>query len=479
MQFSSLQCGGIGLLETLGETAGLWSWLAENGAALGAIGGIVSVIGLVVTVFTAYGPFRHRREDKIEHQLERSAEDRQLYRQQLGAEGLFQTYQNKLRVLNAWADQKLGQRNLTLKSFHRCLLIAFAYPLSFFLLAWLFGANGRLGGEIFLRDEADFRIRLYQFWAIILMTGIIYLGARYSPKFGIWFRRKLETLLETCGWATTGMAFKAMPVVEFIAVAGAGAGAVAVAVAVAFAVAGAGAGAVAVAFAGAGAGAVAGPLILFWVVLPIGNATLDWLSVAATRYFLKNAASARPTTSGKLRIVLDLMVDLILAALCMLAMALLLPNIITGYNAIGERFGVTPIDVCLWISRAESDPFGEGLFVWSMFFTTLVPTIVHIAAGIIAFFTALKPSRSRQLAALIPSEDAIAANNGSWPSLQNQQKLASALAGRQAWRIPAVLAAFLCVGTIGSGLFVGLLHIGYLGDVARTIMLWHGSACSF
>ena len=126
----------------------------------------------------------------------------------------------------------------------------------------------------------------------------------------------------------------------------------------------------------------------FYVLLPLVNALLDWLSWWVSRFFLERTAQAPRVRV----IVLDVVLDFGVAVLFMLALCLLLPagailldslyagwvNVKTGVPA---QTGWQEYAVL-----ARDDPWGKGIMVTLMLVTTLIPTLLHILLGLMAFF---------------------------------------------------------------------------------------------
>ncbi len=219
----------------------------------------------------------------------------------------------------------------------------------------------------------------------------------------------------------------------------------AVAVAVAFAVAGAFAFAVAVAgaFAVAFAGALilvllgdieaAAAMALFTLLLPITNALADTLSVAATRAFLRWGATRRPLPMILGAVVLDIALGLLSLAVLLF----LLTQTLDFWAAVSPE--TLPLDWRSFWQAALADPW-QGTALWLMGFTTILPTLLHIALGLTALVT--HGSRSRRQALLALDIDTA-------PTAPNATRIAKRLVSAKTWG--------LAVGFLGAGLVLAAL----------------------
>ncbi|WGZ93803.1 MAG: hypothetical protein QJT81_18760 [Candidatus Thiothrix putei] len=128
--------------------------------------------------------------------------------------------------------------------------------------------------------------------------------------------------------------------------------------------------------------------MFFYLALPLVNALLDWLSWWVSRFFLERTAQ-----ESRVRvIVLDVVLDFGVAVLFMLALCLLLPagaivldSLYAGW--VDVKSGVPAQtgwqEYAVW---ARDDPWGKGIMVTLMLVTTLIPTLLHILLGLMAFF---------------------------------------------------------------------------------------------
>lgn len=210
--------------------------------------------------------------------------------------------------------------------------------------------------------------------------------------------------------------------------------------------------------------------ITFLIILPLINAVLDWISWAATRYFLSRVVRVKGGIGSAFALTLDLLLDLVAAALCLIVLAAALPNMIELINLLLPWLKVAPTDWQTFLTSATNDPFGSGLLVWGMLVSTLFPTFIHLAVGFKALFDALTPIDG--LKALLPQ------TVEEWPNLQSRYQAANRLFYRQIWWVPASLLS----GGVVVGFFYGVyaffgLFAWTLGAVAQCATSWKTGVC--
>jgi hypothetical protein len=131
-------------------------------------------------------------------------------------------------------------------------------------------------------------------------------------------------------------------------------------------------------------------LLLFFVMLPLTNALMDWLSWAVTRYILGFVARA-PSGEGGLALVFALLfLDLTAAVLFFLVLSVVLPNSIELVNILFRVSGNAPFDWQYFAAHAVRAPWTEGLIVTGILLTSLAPTFVQWSwglTGVLARFT--------------------------------------------------------------------------------------------
>lgn len=145
-------------------------------------------------------------------------------------------------------------------------------------------------------------------------------------------------------------------------------------------------------------------LLIFFLVLPMINGVVDWASWWVTRRLgahLLAAVATSPPAGGfavsplgapldgaraKPRSAMRLagvalghgVVDLVVATLMLLGMALTLAFGFEVYNQLAAWQGKPVFDVARHIAEAAAAPFTEGAWLSLMLLTTLVPTLLHL-----------------------------------------------------------------------------------------------------
>lgn len=317
--------------------------------------------------------------------------------------GRQEAYLNGVGALTRFADALYGPR-FSCKALDRCVQLAFFYPILGMLLGWvLFDTHTPAGLQVFHAD-VSFGRRLVG--AVLAITGL---------AVAIWIVWNSQTFANHCvarflgpvdaGTAPPGFLAKVgRAAVGFLVRTAAFAGGVAVAVAVPSAFAFSGVVSVAFAFAAAsavdfyrgGAGAVARTgavavavafsvedhgvislVVFFYILLPITNAVLDWVSLAITRGFLDQTTDAQPT----LALIGRSIFDLILATLCLIGLLSLLAGTLYAWEVIHPAS--LPISVDAYVAQIRANP-QSGLPLYLMIATTLFPTFLHFGTALMA-----------------------------------------------------------------------------------------------
>lgn len=126
-------------------------------------------------------------------------------------------------------------------------------------------------------------------------------------------------------------------------------------------------------------------ILSIYIFLPLINALLDYLSWWVSRAFLEKTLQ----TDKVWLITLEVLIDAFLAVLFMLALCLLLP---AGAIALDNLFShwvdadgqSATTNWQYYAYAAAVAPFGEGLMVTLMLWTTLLPTFIHLVLGCLA-----------------------------------------------------------------------------------------------
>lgn len=265
------------------------------------------------------------------------------------------------------------------------------------------GAAPTLGGMALLSPDLDSEQRVFASAVLILaaMAGFI-LGFKFE-KIATFMRRTLPERLGKHSFAVflfeLFVIFTAFIITGTIAGIGNVTNAISGAVPVAVAVSSAGtaAGLVLRPFGGlfAGAGAVAlavvvvvvgssgTMVIVFFVLLPIANSALDWLSWAVSRLLLADLLK-RDEAIGMGAIFIHAVADLAAAVFLLAALSVVLPFILQAANAVLSVFDLSLVEWWDYLAAARREPEGEGLLVIGMLFSTLLPTAGHFLAMMFA-----------------------------------------------------------------------------------------------
>lgn len=304
-----------------------------------------------------------------------------------------------------------GKRAVSFEAFDRCLLFACVYPAIGLLFGWVIFDTGQFGGIDVMPAGKDIFTRTWQTLLVVSLAAIaggsLYFSDRLSQAASAWIlqnmaaqnafatflRPKIATLTDyaiffgSCFMVGIATAFSSIYVFEPTGDSGVAAGAATFTIAVA-----------AIFFGGifvAGASTlvlvltwieVAGPtfaatMFLFLAVLPWLNALADMISLWATRSFLGHVAKTRP---GLGRILILLWLDLCVATLCLFGLLWSFTLVLDFWTWI--RPGTISFDWRVYRDAVFEDAtLGAPLYL--MIATTLLPTAVHLVAGIAALIT--------------------------------------------------------------------------------------------
>ena len=360
-----------------------------------------------------------------------------------------------------------------------CLKLAIVYPILFYLIGYVFAGAGGLAANPLFDGNAHWAARVFLVAYIILGAGLFFAALRFD-----WFERVGRIVGRR--FARFGRPMENV-VFVFVVVAVVVAVVVVVAIGVAtFAIIGAGAGVVAVAAAAAGAvagtvaGAGAGPVdfavavaiffiggdpilpivyLAFFVAFPIINAFLDLASIAVTRALIRRwVRERRGAWRAFLLYLWSIFWDLVAAVFCVTVLAGALTAGMAGLRWLIARFGEgsASVDWMANMNAFRTDPLGDGLMVTLMLFSTLVPTVFHLAAGTIAYFK--MPHFGRQFVL-----DAVADGP---PAFTQRIRVASVMI--LPWAISLLI--WVAIGLLFLRFFVPLKWLG-LGDDG-TLLTW-------
>ncbi len=193
-------------------------------------------------------------------------------------------------------------------------------------------------------------------------------------------------------------------------------------------------------------------LLLFFVMIPIVNAGVDWLSWVGTRYILERAETVEDDRKGVIALVLLLTGTGVVAAILIVLLTMLLANALGLLNAglsfiTGKGFDLTPL-----LDRAVQAPWTDALFITGMLLTPLVPVFAHLTVGLTGIFARFTPDAP--VKAFIISEH---------PEVVMEAEEVKRIEGTfllaRAWYLPAILAVFALFVLIGTITHVSGLHV--------------------
>jgi len=367
--------------------------------------GVLSVMALLTallgTILAWLLPFP---EMSLDLQLSRPG-DRLALKERLGAVPPFQAYLVTLHRFNEWLMEWFGPA-FSGQAFERCLAIAFIFPIVLFLVTLV--ANGVTGNVVPLSEVALFAAAFGVFIYVIVaafrnLLGLMQQGwVRFGgdAEMGHTVARVLLggfavmvafTISFSIATTFSGQVANAGSVLGAMA----GGFALAFAFAVAFALAGAALFAVVITILAGAALAYASQfaflLFLFFILLPVVNASVDWLSWGVTRFFLTKAEAAEPNLAGGLRVAGGILGTFVSGAALMVLLTALLPNVLEGLNVLFAFAMLPAFDWQALVQKAVNAPWTDGLFVTGMLMTAIVPASSHLIVGLTGVLARLTP----------------------------------------------------------------------------------------
>ena len=447
----------------------------------GVTGSIAALLILLITILLWLLPFP---SSSVAEQLA-VPEGRIDLKGRLGAAPPFSRYLDATRHFGDWMQRWFGRR-WSGQSFERCVAIAFVFPVALFLLATvLFGyKNGNISfGELLL---------------FLFGVFMVSLAVRALFRLGFWFARRM--------WRSIGGDSELAEIIARILL---GAFAVVFAFAIAFAVASSLAGelsdvgtvifailggfafaiafAIAFAFAGLWAFVIALVLVtiialtmakdfaffllLFFVILPVLNALMDWISWAVTRFHVSLIERAGTGPKGALIVAGVVLLDIIVAMMCVVALAALLPIGLELVDILLSIFGRESFDWRNAAAQAVRAPWDEGLFITGMLLTPLVPTIALMTVGLTSLAVPLTP-RADQATGAIPDHPEVA------PDVDTVRHVTRLVYLSRLWYLPALLIALGVFFLIWWMLLLSDLPVGdFLQSLALCATVWGHGQC--
>jgi hypothetical protein len=417
----------------------------------GVTGSIAALLILLTTILLWLLPFPVA---SVRAQLADPAAGAELAAR-LGGASLFERYRLAVRQFQAWLNTWFGPA-WSVQSFERCVAIAFVFPVALFLLAsLLYGyKNGQLGtAELVIFFVAVLALSLTVRW---LFRAIYWSAQQAWGRIGgdnelaeIVARVLLGAFAVVFAFAiafavasSVAGAFSDFGTVAFAILGGF---AFALAFAVAFAIAGAWAFGIAVVLVAGIALTMAKQfaffLLLFFVILPVLNALMDWGSWAVTRYLLGPMERAPDGFIGVMMVLVLIVAEIAAALFFVVALAAVIPIGLEAVDHLLSVFGRETFDWRALAARTVRAPWDEGLFVTGMLLTPLAPCIANITLGLAAIFMPLTPGASRAVGEIAETPEIP-------PEAEEAQQIAKTVHWSRLWYVPALL--------IVLGIFVGL-----------------------
>jgi hypothetical protein len=170
----------------------------------------------------------------------------------------------------------------------------------------------------------------------------------------------------------------------------------------------------------------------------------------------------------------ELALDLLIAGLCLILLAMLLPNVIELANLALYSLGWPVVEWLSLLDSARDAPFTKGIFVTGMLATTLLPTVLHLCCGMWALLLGLRRDTTK-LAQLIPDD------GSDFKVPDDKHKIIDAIKRRGFWLLPASVLIVLALGGLYHVVFNLLLHQsagGFLADLAVCSTVWAHGTCN-
>ena len=460
---------------------------AETGLSLvmwqgwGVLSVMAALTALLATILAWLLPFPDR---SLSSQLSHYG-DRMALKDRLGATPPFKAYLVTVRRFNEWLMEWFGPA-LSGKAFERCLAIAFIFPIALLLITLI--ANGISAH------------RIYTWQAALFAAGFLIIAYVIVAAF-----RNLLRLIEQ-GWTMIGGDFAIAQTIARVLLGGfafmvaftmafaiasafsgevsnagsvlgamAGGFALAFALAVAFALAGATLFSITIAILAGAALAFASEftllLLLFFILLPLTNASIDWLSWSATRFFLRQAEQAEPNFLGELKVFGAVLGTFASGALLMVALAALLPNTLELLNLAFTSASLPRFNWQALVNKAVETPWTDGLFVTGMLMTAIVPASAHFIVGLTGVLARFTPGAQTVAHAISDHPDAPL-------TLKEQVPVKITLILSRIWYL--VAAGFTVSLIAGASALIYVTHAPvaeFLSDVALCATSWSHGKC--
>ncbi len=447
----------------------------------GVTGSIAALLILLTTILLWLLPFPAA---SIRAQLTDPAECAQLSAR-LGGASLFQRYRLAIRRFQGWLNQWFGPA-WSVQAFERCVAIAFVFPVALFLAASLL--YGYKNGQV---STAELVVFLVVAAAVGLLVRWLFRVIYWSAQrawFSIGGDSELAEIIARVLLGAFAVVFAfAIAFAVASSVAGAfsdlgtvafailGGFAFALAFAVAFAIAGAWAFAIAVVLVAGVALSMAKQfaffLLLFFVILPVLNALMDWGSWVATRYLLGPMEKAPDGFLGVLMVLVLIVLDIAAALFFVVALAALIPIGLELVDLLLSVFGRETFDWRALAARTVRAPWDEGLFVTGMLLTPLAPSIASITLGLAAIFVPLTPGAKRAAGEIAENGDVV-------PEEAEAERIAATVRRSRWWYLPSLLIVLGIFAGLSATFYATATPVGpFLHGLALCATAWGYGSC--
>jgi len=308
-------------------------------------------------IFTLFFVIIFRAEDKKDKKTELLLKeivtnDKTIknYQEQLNQELKYKPsiYRTILYKTLGLLDQRLGEwRLFSTKAFKAHFYFSLIYSFFFFYLVWLFGGTSQIGNITLFTNPDRLITSLYLIFEIV----IIYLLFRYDTKIVQFISNKLS------------LSIKYKDIIEiliYLVVVGA-----VVVVGVVGAV-------------GVGVNEDNISLIIFFLILPLINASFDYISMIVSRYY-----SQKMLKDTKIELLGHLLIDLLIAIVLLILLAYSLYAVVELTNIYFIKKEELFIPIEAYKHQLLIDPFARDvLWITLMFVSTLIPTLLHLILGL-------------------------------------------------------------------------------------------------
>jgi hypothetical protein len=406
--------------------------------------------------------------------------EREDLRARLGHASVFERYRLAIRRFQSWLGKWFGPA-FSIQSFERCVAIAFVFPVGLFLLASLL--YGYKNGQV-----QSWELALFLAGGVVLSLFVRWLfQAVYRSAQRAWGRiggdPELADIIARVLLGAFAVVFSfaiAFAVASSVAGSFADVGTVAFAIlggfafalafAVAFAIAGAWAFAIALLLVTVIALTMAKQfaffLLLFFVILPVLNAMMDWGSWAITRYILVPVEHAPDGVLGVAMVVALILLDVAAGLFFVVALAALIPVGLELVDLLLSVFGRETFNWRALASRTLQAPWDEGLFVTGMLLTPLVPSIANITLGLTAMLVPTTPGARDAAQELAEPTDA--------PAVDVRRTVHLS----RLWYVPSFLLVLALFGGLSAAAYATATPVGtFLYSLALCATAWGDGIC--